>query len=442
VRSYLKFLYPGMHLKRWLLLIAIGIALVGLGLGYLMTQVYRTQPFPEWVGFLTLQFIDRPIRGLMFIVAGIGVCGLAIIQLNRSILAPFLSDGHDNILDIIHLHRYRQRGPKIVAIGGGTGLSTLLRGLKEYTGNLTAIVTVADDGGSSGRLRQELGILPPGDFRQCLVALADVEPLMTRLFQYRFTEGDGLEGHSFGNLFIAAMTAITGNFERGMRESSRVLAVRGQIIPSSLENLTLCAEFEDDATASGESSIHLERKRIRKVFLRPNHPAAHPEARRAIDDADLIVISAGSLFTSVLPNFLVEEISRSVRNSRSTKVFVCNVATEEGETDGYHVSDHIRAFESHVGPGMFQYVLVNNNTTVENSSIDPATLVTDNDMLSNIGYNVVVADVIDSVEPRRHHPKKLAQSVLRIYYDRDHFLSSRGFAREVEADDGLVRSEA
>ncbi|HLZ07410.1 MAG TPA: gluconeogenesis factor YvcK family protein, partial [Chloroflexota bacterium] len=194
MRSYLKFLYPGMHLKRWLLLIAIGIALVGLGFGYLMTQVYRTQPFPEWVGFVTLQFIDRPIRGGMFILAGIGVCALAIIQLNRSILAPFLSDGHDNILDIIHQHRHRQRGPKIVAIGGGTGLSTLLRGIKEYTDNLTAIVTVADDGGSSGRLREELGILPPGDFRQCLVALADVEPLMTRLFQYRFAEGDSLVG--------------------------------------------------------------------------------------------------------------------------------------------------------------------------------------------------------------------------------------------------------
>ncbi|HLZ08860.1 MAG TPA: 2-phospho-L-lactate transferase CofD family protein, partial [Chloroflexota bacterium] len=196
------------------------------------------------------------------------------------------------------------------------------------------------------------------------------------------------------------------------------------------------------ATASGESLIHLEHKPIRRVFLRPNHPAAHPEALRAILDADLIVISAGSLFTSVLPNFLVEDLSRSVRNSRAAKVFVCNVATEDGETDGYHVSDHVRAFESHVGAGMFQYVLVNNNTTVNLSSTNPAHLVTDNDRLSDIGYNVVVADVIDSAEPRRHHPKKLAQSILRIYYDRDHFLSSRGIAREVEADSNLVRSEA
>src|SRR5438105_6874367 len=255
-----------MHIKRWLVLILVGVTLISLGVGYLMAQVYRTQPFPEWVGFITLQFIDRPVRGGMFIGAGVVLAALAILQLNRSLLAPFLNPGRDNIFDIIHQHRYRRRGPKIVAIGGGTGLSTLLRGLKEYTDHLTAIVTVADDGGSSGRLRQELGILPPGDFRQCLVALADVEPLMTRLFQYRFTEGQGLEGHSFGNLFIAAMTAITGNFERGLRESSRVLAVRGQIVPSTLENLTLCAEFDDQATAIGESAIPKAQKGIKRVF--------------------------------------------------------------------------------------------------------------------------------------------------------------------------------
>jgi uncharacterized cofD-like protein len=411
-----------MHLKRWLLLILVGITLISLGMAYIATQLYRTQPFPEWVAFITLQFIDRPVRGLMFIVGGMAVVGLAIYQLNRSILAPFLTDGHENIFDIIHQHRYRQRGPKIVAIGGGTGLSTLLRGIKDYTGNITAIVTVADDGGSSGRLRQELGILPPGDFRQCLVALADVEPLMTRLFQYRFTEGDSLEGHSFGNLFIAAMTAITGNFERALRESSRVLAVRGQIVPSTLEDLTLCAEFEDDATIDGESSIHKELKRIRRIFFKPGHPTGHPDAVRAIHDADLIVIGPGSLFTSVLPNLLVEDISRAIRASRAAKVYVCNVATEHGETDGFLVADHVKAVEAHVGRGLFQYVLVNSNTDVSQGAANAAQLVTLTDHLSSSGYQIVLADVIDSAEPRRHHPKKLAQSLLRIYYDRDHFI--------------------
>jgi len=431
VSSLIKLLYPGMHIKRWILLIMIGITLMSLGIGYLIVQVYRTTPFPEWVAFLTLQFIDRPVRGLLFIVFGAGLSAGAILQLNRSLLAPFLTAGRENIVDILRQHHYRQRGPKIVAIGGGTGLSTLLRGLKEYTGNLTAIVTVADDGGSSGRLRQELGILPPGDFRQCLVALADVEPLMTRLFQYRFTEGQALEGHSFGNLFIAAMTAITGNFERAIRESSRVLAVRGQILPSTLDNLTLCAEFDDDATVAGESAIPKEQKRIRRIFLRPHRPAAYPEAIRAILEADLIVIGPGSIFTSVLPNLLVEDISRSIRSARAVKVYVCNVATEHGETDGFFVMDHIRAFESHVGPGLFQYVLVNNNLQV--SAKNTTQLVTATERLADGGYTLVLADVIDTDDPRRHHPKKLAKGVLRLYYDRDHFGQASPGGRETEA---------
>jgi uncharacterized cofD-like protein len=253
---------------------------------------------------------------------------------------------------------------------------------------------------------------------------------MTRLFQYRFTEGQGLEGHSFGNLFIAAMTAITGNFERGLRESSRVLAVRGQIVPSTLENLTLCAEFDDQATAIGESAIPKAQKGIKRVFFKPAHPAAYPDAIRAILEADLIVIGPGSLYTSVLPNLLVEDIGRSIRSSRATKVFVCNVATEQGETDGFSATDFLQAFERHVGPSLVQYVLINNNTDIGRASRNAPHLVTSPDGLSDIGYTVVTSDVIDSVEPRRHHPKKLAQSILRIYYDRDH--AAHGVA--VDAD--------
>jgi uncharacterized cofD-like protein len=335
-------------------------------------------------------------------------------------LAPFLNPGRDNIFDIIHQHRYRRRGPKIVAIGGGTGLSTLLRGIKEYTDNLTAIVTVADDGGSSGRLRQELGILPPGDFRQCLVALADVEPLMTRLFQYRFTEGDSLEGHSFGNLFIAAMTGITGNFERGLRESSRVLAIRGQIVPSTLQNVTLCAEYEDGTTTPGESQIPKSHKRIDRIYLSPATPAAYPEAIRAITDADLIIIGPGSVFTSVLPNLLVDGIAAAIRTSDAVKVYVCNVATEYGETDDYVVDDHVAAFERHVGSGVFQYVLVNSNLDVSLSGTASTRLVQASETLAQNGYTLVMADVIDTNEPRRHDPKKLAKSLLRLYYDHEH----------------------
>lgn len=431
-----------MHIKRWLVLLVIGITLISLGIAYLLVQMYRTQAFPPFVGYLTLQFIDRPVRGAMFIVLGVVVSGLAILQLNRSLLAPFLNSRRDNIFDIIHQHHARQRGPKIVAIGGGTGLSTLLRGLKGYTDNLTAIVTVADDGGSSGRLRQQLRILPPGDFRQCLVALADAEPLMTKLFQYRFTEGQDLEGHSFGNLFIAAMTAITGNFERGLRESSRVLAVRGQIIPSTLENLTLCAEFEDDVVARGESAIPKVQKRVRRTFLQPTHPAAYPEAIRAILEADLIVIGPGSLFTSVLPNLLVEDISRSIRSSRApVKVYVCNVATEAGETDGFSVGDYIRAFDDHVGPKLFQYVLVNSNLNVSLPAPSQSRLVVLADQAAESGHSVVLADIIDPAEPRRHNPKKLADSLLKLYYGHNHIAQANHQGRDREPEALLARAD-
>ncbi len=419
--SLVKLLYPGMHIKRWLILLLMGITFISLGIAYLMTQIYRTQPFPEYVGTLTLQFIGRTERGLLFIAFGVGVGTIALLQLSRSVLAPFVTAGRDNVVDIIHQHRYRNRGPKIVAIGGGTGLSTLLRGLKEYTGNLTAIVSVADDGGSSGRLRRELGILPPGDVRQCLVALADAEPLMTRLFQYRFEVGEGLEGHSFGNLFIVAMLGTTGSFESAIRESSRVLAVRGQILPATLENVNLSAEFDDGTLVSGETAIRHAAKRIQRLHLQPARPAAVPEAIRAILDADVIVMGPGSLYTSVMPNLLVEDIARAIRASHATKVYVCNVATEYGETDEFLVTDHIRALDRHVGPGLFQYVVVNNNLDVPLPEGFKSRLVSPNgEDHDRAPYTVVLADVIDEGNPRQHSPKKLAQSILRIYYDRGH----------------------
>ncbi len=416
MHSLIKWLYPGLHVKRWLLLLLFGITFTSLGIAYLMTHAYRTQHFPEWVYYATLQFIDRPVRGLLFLGLGIGITVVAMIQLQRSLLAPFLTAGRNSIVDLLYQHRYLRRGPRIVAIGGGTGLSTLLRGLKEYTTNLTAIVTVADDGGSSGRLRSEFGILPPGDFRQCLVALADVEPLMQRLFQYRFREGQGLEGHSFGNLFILAMTEITGNFERALRESSRVLAVRGQILPSTLENITLCAEYDDAATVAGESLIPKRGRPIRRLFLQPAQPPAYPEAIRAILEADLIVIGPGSLYTSVLPNLLVEDITRAIRASTALKVYVCNVATEPGETDNFQVRDYVRVLEEHVGPGLFQYVLTNSNLRPAAAASPTVPAVAPGD-LGTAAYTVVMADVVDAHDPRRHDPRKLAQSLMRLYYE-------------------------
>jgi uncharacterized cofD-like protein len=400
----------------------IGITFTSLGVAYLITHLYREQPFPEFVGVLTLQFISRPVRGALFIGAGAAVITFAILQLGKTLLSAFMPQGReDKIIDIVYQKRLLSRGPKIVAIGGGTGLSTLLRGIKEYSSNLTAIVTVADNGGSSGRLRKDFNLPPPGDFRQCIAALADAEPLMTKLFQYRFNGGSGLEGHSFGNLFIVAMSDITGNFERAVRESSRVLAVRGQILPSTLANVDLAAEMDDAGFVEGESEIAHAHKHIRRVFLQPDHPAAYPEALRAILQADLIIVGPGSLYTSVLPNLLVEDIARAIRASSATKVYVCNVATQRGETDDFHVSDHLGAITAHVGHQLFDYMLVNSNVDVSIPPQFEVSVVEPNGDLGkaeDVGVKVVLADVVDSENPLRHDPKKLGASLMRIYYDK------------------------
>src|SRR5262245_7929040 len=407
-----------MHVKRWLVLLIFGVTFLALGFAYILTHLYRTQPFPEWVGDVTLQFIDRPYRGGLFIALGLAVGAIALVQLNRSLLAPFLSSER-GLVDVIYQHRYLNRGPKIVALGGGHGLSTVLRGLKVHTNNLTAIVTVGDDGGSSGRLRRDMGVLPPGDMRMCLVALADAEPLMTQLFQYRFDRGSGgLEGHSFGNLFLVAMNAITGNFERALRESSRVLAVRGQILPSTLEDITLAAEYEDGETVHGESRLPDTRRPIKRLFLQPGSPQPYPEAIKAILEADMIVIGPGSLYTSVLPNLLVEHICTAVRRASAVKVYVCNVATQRGETDGFVASDHIAALERHVGKGVFHYVVVNNNERTTGDIGVDSRLVQMNGAAESSQYKIIEDDVVDVAHPHFHDPKKLATSLMRLYFDR------------------------
>jgi uncharacterized cofD-like protein len=416
-----QWLYPGMGVKRWLLLLMLGITCISLGFTYLLVNIYRQQPLPAIFYYITLQFIPRLARAALFGGLGLIAVIIAVVQLSRSLLAPFLRPGQE-VAKAVYKYRQRSRGPKVVAIGGGTGLSTLLRGLKEYTTNITAIVTVADDGGSSGRLRRELGVLPPGDFRNCIAALADAESLTTQLFQYRFSEGEGLDGHSFGNLFIAAMAEVTGSFERAILESGRVLAVQGRILPSTLSNVTLCADLrgEDKAAGAlsrveGESSITAAELPIERVFLLPDKVRAYPETIRAILEADLIVAGPGSLFTSVLPNLLVEDIPKAIRASRALKIYVCNVATQRGETDGFSVRDHIEALQRHVGRDVFHYVLVNDNFDVE---LDPhlAAELVPLDYEAEGGYQVVLADVIDPQKPWRHDPQKLARSLMDFYY--------------------------
>jgi len=416
-----KWLYPGMGVKRWLLLLTLGITCISLGFTYFLVNIYRQQPLPAIFYYLTLQFVPRLARAALFGGMGLVAVMIAVVQLSRSLLAPFLRPGQE-VAKEVYQHRQRSRGPKVVVIGGGTGLSTLLRGLKEYTTNITAIVTVADDGGSSGRLRRNFGVLPPGDFRNCIAALADAESLTTQLFQYRFSEGHSLDGHSFGNVFIAAMAEVTGSFERAILESGRVLAVQGRILPSTLESVTLCADLRGEEEAAGalsrvegESSITAAELPIERVFLVPDKVRAYPEALRAILEADIIVAGPGSLFTSVLPNLLVEDIARAIRASRALRIYVCNVATQRGETDGFSVGDHVEALQRHVGRDVFRHVLVNDNFNVKLDSYS-ATEFVSLDYEADGGYQVVSADVVDPQKPWRHDPQKLARNLMNFYY--------------------------
>jgi uncharacterized cofD-like protein len=426
--SFVKWFYLGMHIKRWLALVLIGITIMGLGFGYVLREVYVSYTFPGWVGDATLQFLPRLVRAALFLVVSSGAIIFAVWKLNTSLLAAFINPSRDeNIVDTIYRYRYQSRGPKIVAIGGGTGLPVLLRGLKEHSSNLTAIVTVGDDGGSSGRLRRELGVLPPGDVRNCIAALAEAEPLMTRLFQYRFNEGSGLEGHSFGNLFIVAMSGITGNFEEAVRETSRVLAVRGLILPSTLQHVTVHARTEAGAEISGESNITLEGTRIDEVFLQPANVQANPETIRAILEADIVVVGPGSLLTSVLPNLLVDGIRQALAISQATKIYVCNVATQHGETDEFSVSYHFDTLVQHVGPGLFDYILANDNVAgplPEAWHSEPVRI--DTPIVD--GARVITADVISEKNRYYHDSSKLAAAIMRIYNGRNQYEAAEELA--------------
>ena len=420
-KSKLAWLRPGMHVKRWLILLLIGIALISLGLAYLLRFLYADLNFPNVFYYLTLQFLSRPVRAVILGSLGIGLTIVALIGLNRSLLRPFVAAGQENVAERVYQHHRRRRGPKIVALGGGTGLSTLLRGLKEVSDNITAIVSVADDGGSSGRLREATGILPPGDIRQCLVALSEAEGLTGRLFQYRFGDEYGLSGHNFGNLFIAAMTDVTGSFEQGVVESSRVLAVRGRVIPSTLQQVTLSADVRVDNGGNGhgwqrvmgESAIPAAHRQIERVFLEPENVPAYPEAVKAILQADLIVAGPGSLFTSVLPNLLVASIADAIRASSAKKLYVCNVATQPGETTDFDVDAHVKALQRHVGD-LFPFVLANDHlvaSTGENQHLKPVPL----PEKRPVTYTLLTADVIDEKRPWRHDSAKLAKVIMDIH---------------------------
>jgi uncharacterized cofD-like protein len=426
-----KLMRPGLHVKRWFLVLLLGMVVVSLGLGFAITGAYRIVVAPEWVTVATLQFVPLWVRSLMFLAIGGGLCVLGFSGLYRS-LTDALPASSQSLIDRIYEYRVRQGGPRIVCIGGGTGMPTVLRGLKHHSANITAVVTVGDDGGSSGRLRREHGILPPGDFRNNIVALAQVEPLMARLFQYRFGEGSPLGGHSFGNLFVLAMTGITGSFEHALRETTRVLAVQGVILPSTLEDVQICAEFDDGTEVCGESGIPEAGKPIKRIYLNPGHPAAQPEAVSAILEADLIVLGPGSLYTSVVPNLLVEGIAKALIQADGLKVYVCNVATQPGETDGYNVEAHVAALVNHL-PGKanpIDVVIAPRHPNLS-QAVEPGISLVKTGPSRLTHTRVMVEDVVRDDLALRHDPDKLAAVLMRIYEDERRARASSGHARYV-----------
>jgi uncharacterized cofD-like protein len=408
-----RWLQPGLGVKRWLATLIVAVGLVGLGLATGLLSLYSLEPNPLHPE--PLAAVPAGVIALAYALVGVAAALLAIYRLNNSLLSPFVRPGKP-VVDAVAAHRRLARGPKIVAIGGGTGLSTLLRGLKRHSSNLTAIVTMADDGGSSGRLRRSLGLPPPGDLRACLAALSDDEDLLTQLFQYRFLQGEELDGHSFGNLFIAALSGVTGSFDRGILEAGRVLSIRGRVLPSTLANVSLVADktSELDVQAiriQGESRIPEVPGKIRRIYLEPPDPPSYPDAIHALLNADLIVIGPGSLYTSVLPNLLVPDIANAIRSSRAYRVYVCNVATQPGETDNYDCHDHWAALVEHAGEGLVDTVVANdgNDLRLEGSSV--AVLPSQN---GRLGVPTYIADLVDHRRPWRHDSLKLADSLIAL----------------------------
>ena len=428
IASALKWLYPGMKVKRWLLLIPIGVFAILVGVAFLANvnvldylDIASVFAYRRFGIRLDQPATQKPIS-IALIAFGLVLIFVAIKQVVDSITSVISPQNKGKLADVIYQKRYLSQGHSIVVIGGGTGLSTLLRGLKVYTSNIVAIVTVTDDGGSSGVLRRELGMSPPGDIRNCLVALADAEPLMTELFQYRFDAGGkGLEGHSFGNLLIAAMSNITGDFEQAVKETSKVLAIRGRVLPSTATAVTLQAEMEDGTLVEGETSIAEAPQAIKTIHLHPSNVQPLDEAIQAISLADVIVIGPGSVYTSIIPNLLVPGIAEAIRESQAAKMYVCNVMTQRGESDNYTASDHVKALLRHAEGRLFQYVLVNRQAPsagllVKYRSEGSDLVHPDVEKIRELGFRPVLGDFMSATTVVRHDSEKLAEAVMRLAY--------------------------
>lgn len=406
---------PGIRIKRWLVLGAGGVASISFGLSFMLRAIY-------------MSLIER-VLSIFLILSGLVFIFLSVKYIVNTFFQAISNSGFkvsldaDRLSSLLYEKRILIKGPKIVAIGGGTGLSTMLRGLKDYSSNITAIVTVADDGGGSGMLRSDLGMLPPGDIRNCILALADTEPIMQKLLQYRFPEGV-LKGQSFGNLFLAAMDGISSSFEEAVRKMSDVLAVTGKVLPVTLEDVKLCARLDDGFIIIGESKIGTHNSfhpgKIEKIGLEPANVKPLQESIDAIKEADIIILGPGSLYTSVIPNLLVDGICDAIKDSSAVKVYVSNIMTQPGETDRYSVFEHINAIESHTYKGIVDYCIINTAEVPEelkqiykNDGAEVARV--DVDSIVKAGIRVIGRDILGiSNNLIRHDPTKLAEVIVDL----------------------------
>ena len=410
--QFFKWLYPGIGVKRWITLCLLGLGLIAS------------------VALLAVKTISKSSVLLASLAMAVLIFGIFLVYMAfknmlrifvRALMPPHRDDP---LVDLVYQRRQSEslsRGPRVAAVGGGTGLSALLSGIKIFTSNITAIVTVTDTGGSSGRLRDEMDMLPPGDIRNCLVALAEAGPLIRDLFQYRFDEGEGLKGHSFGNLFITALSKVTGDFEKAVAESSKVLAIRGRVIPSTLEKVTLVGEFMDGTVVEGETHITQTQKPLRNIRLSPDHCRPSPETLDAIENADLIILGPGSLYTSILPNLLIREIQAAILKSDAYRVYVLNVMTQPGETDGFSAWDHLRVLIEHTDPRIVDACLVNSQA-IPPSMISKyhekgaAPVERDLERIRHKGYEVIEGEILKIDGQVRHDPEPLARLILNHYF--------------------------
>lgn len=405
---------PGAKIKRWCLLLVAGLTLICFCIIFILNNYSRGAFYIVLMSILALLGVTSVLISLKALINS-----LLSASSNNNINTLY-SNGLNNLL---HEKRILVKGPKIVAVGGGTGLSTMLRGLKQYSSNLTALVTVADDGGGSGVLREDLGMLPPGDIRNCILALADTEPIMQKLLQYRFQDGM-LKGQSFGNLFLAAMDGISDSFEEAVKKMSDVLAVTGTVLPITLDDVRLCAETDNGNTILGEFNIgHRslnDKERINKVYFNQSNVKPLSEAIEAITDADIVVLGPGSLYTSIIPNLLVDGVCDALQKTKAIIVYVCNVMTQPCETDGYTLSDHIKAIEKHSKKGLIDYCVVNTapipNEMRERYLLDGAELVkVDSEIVEKMGIEIITGD-FKSVNNNlvRHDSNKLAKKIIEL----------------------------